>query len=142
MARKSRKRKCNKGGHLLHVEPSIGDLFDIFPEAAEMFSNADWLTFCITLKGYHPQIVAAFIQTFDGFEARVAKLTIRVSEDIIASIFHLPLDGERWFKKDKIDEQNLNQFLKEGNPKPNWSTGLSAKHLKDDWKTVMIAVRE
>ena len=60
-----------------------------------MFSNADWLTFCITLKGYHPQIATAFIQTFDGFEDRVAELTIRVSKDIIASVFHLPLDGER-----------------------------------------------
>lgn len=36
----------------------------------------------------------------------------------------------------------MNQFLKEDNPKPNWSTRLSAKHLKDNWKTAMIAVRE
>jgi len=36
----------------------------------------------------------------------------------------------------------LNQFLKEDSPKLNWSTGLLAKHLKDDWKIVMIAVRE
>lgn len=119
MSGKSHKRKCNKGGRLLRVEPSTGDLFDIFLEVAEMFSNADWLIVCITLKGYHPQIAAAFIQTFDGFEARVAEITIRFSEDIIASIFHLPLDGEHWFKKEKIDEQSLNQFLKEDNPKPN-----------------------
>ena len=142
MAGKSHKRKCNKSGHLLRVEPSTGDLFEIFPEIAEVFSNANWLTFCLTLKGYHPQIAAVFVQTFNGYEAQVAELTVRVSEDIISSIFKLPLDGERWFKKDKVDEQAINQFLQQDNPKPNWSTGLSAKHLEDHWKTVMIAVRE
>jgi len=135
MAGKSHhKRKCNKSGHLLRVEPSTADLFEIFPQVAETFSNADWLNFCMSLKGYHPEIATAFIQTFNGFEARVAELTIRVSEDIIACVFDLPLDGERCFRKDKVDESSLNQFLKEDTPKPNWSTGISTKHLQETRK--------
>lgn len=136
------KKKCNKGGHLLRAEPSTGELFEIFPEIAKTFSNTGWLKFCMALKGYHPQIAAAFIQTFNGFEAQVAELTIRVLEDIISCVFDLPLDGERWFKNDKVNEQSLNQFLKEDYPKPNWSTRISTKHLQDKWKTVMLTVRE
>jgi len=136
------KRKCNKSGHLLRVEPSTGDLFEIFPQVAETFSKADWLNFCMSLKGYHPEIVTAFIQTFDGHEARVAELTVRISEDIIACAFDLPLDGERWFRKNKVDESALKQFLKEDTPEPNWSIGIPVKYLKDDWKMMMIAVRE
>jgi len=36
MAGKSHhKRKSNRGGHPLHIEPSIGELFQVFPDIAE-----------------------------------------------------------------------------------------------------------
>ena len=94
------------------------------------------------LKGYHPEIVTAFIQTFDGYEARIAELTVRISEDIIACAFDIQIEGERWFRKDKVDESALKQFLKEDAPEPNWSIGIPAKYLKDDWHRMMIAIRE
>lgn len=143
MAGKSHhKRKCHKSGHLLRVEPSTGDLFEIFPHVAETFERAGWLNFYMCLKGYHPEIVTAFIQTFDGYEACIAKLTVRISEDIIACAFDIQIEGERWFRKDKVDESALKQFLKEDAPQPNWSIGIPAKYLKDDWHRMMIAICE
>ena len=72
-----------------------------------------------------------------SLEATVAELTVRVSEDILSCVFDLPLDGERWFKDNKVDEQSLVQFLKEDSPKPNWSTGISAKLLQEKWRAVI-----
>jgi len=142
MAGKSHhKRKCHKSGHLLRMEPSTEDLFEVFPQVAETFDRAGWLNFCLCLKGYHPEIVTAFIQTFDGYEAQIAELTVRISEDIIACAFDIQIEGERWFRKDKFDESTLHQFLKEDAPEPNWRIGIPTKHLKDEWQIMMIAIR-
>jgi len=143
MAGKSHhKRKSNKGGLPLRIEPSTGDLFEIFPDLEELFSNAGWLKFCLALRGYHPQIAAAFISSFNGFEATVAELTVRVTEDVLSYVFDLPLVGERWFKNNKVDEDSLVQFLKPNSPKPDWSVGISTVLLQKKWGAAMIAVRE
>jgi len=136
------KRKSNKGGHPLRIEPSTGDLFDILPDLKELFENAGWLQFCLALRGYHPQIVNAFISSFNGYEATVAGLTIRVSEDALSYVFDLPLTGERWFKNNKVDEDSLVQFLKPDCPTPDWSVGISAKHLQEKWGMAMIPIRQ
>jgi len=135
------KRKSNKSGHLLRMEPSTADLFEVFPQVAEVFDRAGWLNFCLCLKGYHPEIVSEFVKTFDGYEAQVAELTVRISEDIIACVFDIQIEGERWFRKDKFDESSLQQFLKEECPEPNWSIGIPTKYLKDEYKMMMIAIR-
>ena len=136
------KIKSNKGGHLLRIEPSAGELFEVYSDLEELFANAGWLKFCLALRGYHPQIVAAFISSFNGFEATVAELTVRVSEDLLSYVFNLPLGGERWFKNNKVDEDSLVQFLKPDSPKPDWSVGISALHLQEKWGTTMIAIRQ
>ena len=107
-----------------------------------MFRKADWLHFCLALKGYHPQIVTAFISTFNGYEATVSGLTIRVSEDSLSCVFALPLNGERWFKNNKVDEGSLLQFLKPECQTPGWSAGIPAKHLQEKWGMAMIAIQQ
>ena len=67
----SSQAKSNKAGHPLHVEPSSTILFEAMSDLREMFRKAEWLRFCVALKGYHPQIVTAFISTFNGYEAIV-----------------------------------------------------------------------
>jgi len=71
------KRKSNKAGRPLRIEPSSGELFEVLSDLRELFANAGWLQFCVALKGYHPQIVNAFVLSFDGFEATVAELKER-----------------------------------------------------------------
>ena len=143
MAGKSHhKRKSNKAGNPLRIEPSSPDIFEALSDLREMFRKAEWLQFCLALKGYHPQIVTAFISTFNGYEATVSGLTIRVSEDSLSYVFALPLTGERWFKNNKVDEGSLLQFLKPDCQTPDWSVGIPAKHLQEKWGMAMIAIQQ
>ena len=143
MAGKSHhKRKSNRAGHPQRIEPSSVDLFEALSDLREMFRKADWLHFCLALKGYHPQIVTAFISTFNGYEATVSGLTIRVSEDSLSCVFALPLNGERWFKNNKVDEGSLLQFLKPECQTPGWSASIPAKHLQEKWGMAMIAIQQ
>jgi len=136
------RRKSNKAGLPLRIEPSSAELFEALSELRELFAQAGWLQFCVALKGYHPQIVNAFVLSFDGFEATVAELKVRVSEDILSQVFDLPLNGERWFKNHKVDEDSLLQFLKPEAPKPDWSVGIPIKHLDQKWGAAVIAIRQ
>lgn len=136
------RRKSNKAGLPLRIEPSSAELFEALSDLRELFANAGWLQFCVALKGYHPQIVNAFVLSFDGFEATVAELKVRVSEDILSQVFNLPLNGERWFKNHKVDEDSLLQFLKPEAPKPDWSVGIPIKHLYEKWAAAIIAIRQ
>ena len=143
MAGKSHhKRKSNRAGHPLRIEPSSAEIFEALSELREMFRKAEWLRFCVALKGYHPQIVSAFILTFNGYEATVSGLTIRVSEESLSCVFALPLNGERWFKNQKVDEGSLLQFLKPECQNPDWNAGIPAKHLQQKWGMAMIAIQQ
>ena len=143
MAGKSHhKRKSNKAGHPLRIEPSSAEIFEALSDLREMFGNAEWLRFCVALKGFHPQIVTAFISTFNGYEATVSSLTIRVSEESLSCAFALPLNGERWFKNRKVNEGSLLQFLKPECQNPDWNKGIPAKHLQEKWEMAMIAIKQ
>jgi hypothetical protein len=142
MAGKSHhKRKYNRGGHPLRVEPSCAEIFEALSDLRELFRKAEWLRFCVSLKGYHPQVVNAFTSTFNGYEAVVSGLTIRVSEESLSTAFALPLDGERWFKNQKVDEGSLLQFLKPECQNPDWNKGIPVKHLQEKWRMPMIAIK-
>lgn len=143
MAGKSHhKRKSNKVGHPLRIEPSSAEIFQALSDLREMFGNAEWLRFCVALKGFHPQIVTAFISTFNGYEATVSSLTIRVSEESLSCAFALPLNGERWFKNQKVNEGSLLQFLKPECQNPDWIKGIPTKHLQEKWGMAMIAIQQ
>lgn len=136
------KRKSNKAGHPLRVEPSSAILFEAMSDLREMFRKAEWLRFCVSLKGFHPQVVTAFALTFNGYEATVSGLTIRVSEESLSCAFALPLNGERWFKNQKIDDNSLLQFLKPECQNPDWNKGVPAEHLQQKWEMPMIAIKQ
>jgi len=144
MAGKSHhKRKSNRAGHPLRIEPSSAVIFEALSDVREIFRKAEWLQFCLALKGHHPQIVTAFISTFNGYEATVSGLTIRVSEDSLSCVFALPLNGERWFKNNKVDEGSLLQFLKPECQNPDWNAGIPAKHLvQEKWGMAMVAIQQ
>ena len=72
----------------------------------------------------------------------MAELTVRVTKDVLSYVFDIPLVGEHWFKNNKVDEDNLVQFLKPDSPKPDWSVGISTVLLQEKWGAAMIAVRE
>lgn len=83
----------------------------------------------------------AFAQSFDGFQAQVEGMTMYISEGTIAETFKLDIVGDRWFKKGKVDETLLNQFLPLEHQNPDWSRGIPLSFLLKEWRMVMFLVK-
>jgi hypothetical protein len=49
--------------------------------------------------------------------------------------------GERWWKKEMLHADLVNQFLVPEHQNPNWSQGIPQKWLKEEWKSVLEAIR-
>jgi hypothetical protein len=61
---------------------------------------------------------------FDGFESVVGKLLMHMKEHSIAKYCRLPEYGERWWKKENVVMEFVNQFLIRETKNPNWSQGI------------------
>jgi hypothetical protein len=52
-----------------------------------------------------------FAKNFDGFKTQVGDVLIYVTEHSIGETCHLPVQGERWWKKGELSADLCNQFL-------------------------------
>jgi hypothetical protein len=50
----------------------------------------------------------------------VGKLLMHVTEHSIAKDYRLPIYGERWWKKENVVKEFVNQFLVLEKKNPNW----------------------
>ena len=53
----------------------------------------------------------AFAQNFDGYEVEIRKLLMLVTEQTISKAYRLVVEGERWWKKEHVVTEFINQFL-------------------------------
>jgi len=74
----------------------------------EKFINAGWLEFCYTFQGCHDEVSMLFVQKFDGFKTNVGNVLIYATEHSIGAACHLPVAGERWWKKNQLPVGSCN----------------------------------
>jgi len=113
-----------KSEQITRLEPEGVELLEAYPEISQKFRNARWFNFCSTLQGYHEQVSMMFAQNFDGFETAVGKVLIRVTKHSIGTACRLSVYGERWWKKEMLPIEIVNQFLLPERQSPNWSQGI------------------
>jgi hypothetical protein len=107
----------------------------------EKFINGGWFKFCCKFQGHHEEISKLFSLNFDGFQTQVRNVLVHVVEHSIATTCHLPVKGERWWKKNKLPAGLCNQFLMEEHHNPDWSQGIPNKWLKKEWQNVLVVVQ-
>jgi hypothetical protein len=113
-----------KSGQITGLEPKGIELLKAFPQMAQKFKDVGWFDFFSTLQGHDEQISMMFSQNFDGFESVVGKILMHVTGHSIAKAYRLPIYGERWWNKENVVMQFLNQFLIPKKKNPNWSKGI------------------
>jgi hypothetical protein len=86
-------------------------LLEAYPQMAQRFKDAGWFEFFTTFQGHDEQVSMIFAQNFDGFEVVIGKLLMMVTEHSIARACKLPIGGERWWKKENVVMEFVNQFL-------------------------------
>jgi hypothetical protein len=78
---------------------------------AQRLKDVGWFEFFTTFQGHDEQISMVFAQNFDGFEAIIEKLLMMVIEHSISRACKLQVGGERWWKKENVVMEFVNQFL-------------------------------
>jgi hypothetical protein len=130
-----------KSGQITHLEPEGVELLEAYPQILQKFRDAGWFNFCSTFQGYHEQISMMFAQNFDGFETVVGKFLIHVTEHSIGTACRLSVYGERWWKKEMLPVEIINQFLLPEHQSPNWSQGIPQNWMKKEWQTALMIIR-
>jgi hypothetical protein len=101
------------------LEPEGIELLEAYPRMAQRFKDASWFEFFTTFKGHDEQVSMLFVENFDGFEVVIGKLLMIVSEHSIAKPCKLSIGAERWWKKEHVIIEFVNQFLL-----PDWKKGV------------------
>ena len=131
----------SRSGKMLRREPNGPVEFVISLECVKTFEKAGWLGYLQCLRGYHTEVALAFASSFDGHEATIGVINLFVSEVSIAELGRLPLGGKRFTKKDRIDEQAANKFLRSEFHNPDWSKGIEADWLKSEYAGWLKAIK-
>jgi hypothetical protein len=75
-------------------------------------------------QGHDERISMVFAHNFDGFGFVVGKLLMHVIKHSIAKACKLLVYGERWWKKENVVMEFVNQFLILEKQNPNWNKGI------------------
>jgi hypothetical protein len=81
-----------------------------------------------------------FAHNFDGFETVVGILFMHVTEHSIAKACKLPVYRERWWKKENLVMEFVNQFLILEKQNPNWSQGIPHSWVRKEWHIAMLII--
>jgi hypothetical protein len=122
------------------LDPKGTELFESFPQMAQKFKDVGWFDFFSTFQGHDKQISMTFAHNFDGFESLVGKLMMHVIEHSIAKACKLLVYGERWWKKENVVMEFVNQFLIPKNQNPNWSQGIPHSWVRKEWHTALLII--
>jgi hypothetical protein len=83
-----------------------------------------------------------FAHNFDGFEAIVGKLLMLVTEHSMSKSCRLPVGRERWWKKENVVMDFVNQFLIPEKQNPNWKKGIPHSWVKKEWHTALLIIHK
>jgi hypothetical protein len=129
-----------KGGKIVRLEPEGTELLESYPHMAQRFKDAGWFEFFTTFQGHDEQVSMIFAQNFDGFEVVIGKLLMLVMEHSIAKACKFSIGGERWWKKEHVVMEFVNQFLLPYNQNPDWKKGFPHSWIRYEWHTTLIII--
>ena len=73
-----------KSGKTNKAEPTDLSWIDNFPEFAELFSKAGWLTFFKKIDGYHAEVSYKFSQCYDKDIVSFDTLQFKMTKELVA----------------------------------------------------------
>ena len=81
-----------------------------------------------------------FAHNFHGFEVVIGKLLMMVIEHSIARACKFPVGGERWWKKENVVMEFVNQLLIPKKQNPNGKKGIPHSWVKKEWHTTSMII--
>ena len=91
-----------------------------FPLALEKVKEIGWYVMFEKIAEHHIGVTKAFCQSSYRSTVKVGGLEFTVIEDSITHAIGVVLEGERWYKRQTINE-DYSQFLLPSHKNPDWS---------------------
>jgi hypothetical protein len=114
----------NHSRQVARIKPESVKLLESYPQMAQIFKDARWFEFLTTFQGYDERVSMEFSLNFDGHEFEIGKMLMLVIEQTIAKSCRLVVGGERWWKKEHVVTEFVNQFLLLEKQNPYWRRGI------------------
>ena len=124
------------GGNLITYEPDTTALLELYPEAYQIFLQAGWLDYFRRLPDFNTQQVLEFACNLtEGFSI-VQGVQIPVTEEVIAQVSRLPVNGTRWFSRKHLILNVQQDFLQPGEQVEPKGRGVALQSLPQPWPKV------
>jgi hypothetical protein len=113
----------------------------VHPESCALFKGVGCYRFCQKLQGYHQGVTKAFAKSFDGFEAQLGPILMKIDEASISTATEMPVEGEKWFKTTSIKEIDFRPFLKKEHQNMKWKKEIPRSYLEEKWKELLKIIQ-
>ena len=97
-------KKFRPSGHFLRIEPSDVEWMQKFPSALKKFKEIGWYVMFEKIAEHHIGVTKYFCESFDGSRVQVGGLEFTISEESISHPIGIIPEGERWYKRQTINE--------------------------------------
>ena len=71
------------------------------------------------------QVTKQFAESFDGKKAQIGNLTLFITKEFISQVIGLPKTGEKWYKKQHMDEKAWTLYINKSRKPCNWINGVA-----------------
>jgi hypothetical protein len=124
------------GGPVVRKEPATTALLEHYPAAYQIFEQAGWLHYFRRLQGYNEPQVLQFARNLQEDHSVVAGVRISVTEQDIAAVSGLPMDGTRQFSRKHIIGDAQQNFFLHGEEIILKGRGVQLSSLPPPWPEV------
>jgi hypothetical protein len=127
---------------VVRIEPEGAKLLEAYPQMAQRFIDVGWFEFLTTFQGYDEQVSMEFALNFDGHKVEIGKMLMLVIEKTIAKACSLVVGGERWWNKEHVVTELVNQFLLPNKENLDWKRGIPRRWIQLEWHTALIVIHK
>jgi len=129
-----------KSGQIIRFEPEGTKILESYPQMAQRFKDAHRFVFFTIFQGHDEQVSMIFEQNFYSFKVVIGNLLMMVTEHSISKAWKLLIGGERWWKKEHVVMEFVNQFFLPDKQNPYWKKGVPHSWIKQEWHTSLIII--
>ena len=126
----------------VRIEPKRLVIGNVDPEGFKILQKESWIPFLHKFSRYNMVVTRKFAESFDGQKDQIGNLTLYISEDFIAQVTGFPQIGEKWFKKQHIDEKAWSLYINKYIKAHNWVNGIARSWLKSPWDELSFLIQK
>jgi hypothetical protein len=124
------------GGPVVRKEPATTALLEHYPAAYRIFEQAGWLQYFRRLQGCNESQTLQFARNLQDNHSIVAGVRISVTEEDIATVSGLPMDGTRQFSRKHVIGDVQQSFFLAGKRRVPKGRGVQLSSLPPPWPEV------